>query len=1015
MSVPNSSNNNSNNNNNSATIINNNNSNSNTNTTPTLNFASLSTSTITSPSSNTPFGVPQSSSSNTGNFNYGGDIDENQNHSNTNSARKSLSSANVPLNLQHSRSRTYQSQHSSIFYNYQSSASPSNRRNKRSNSLTNSQGEILNQNSLVYQNLSVSGVNQNSYGNNVSSLQMHQQQQEDQQQQQQQEDQQHAQLYQSSYTNSHSHLHPHSYSHSHSQSQSHPHSHSYSHSYSHSHSLYHTNNHSHSSIANSNGSGYHSNQISSSININNNISGNVSNDNANQGAINSNGNSEEESSLEEITRWKNLKYLSLTENDIVNISQWSFDSMQNLSSLDLSYNKITKIPTKPLSKLINLKSLNLSYNKFTSMKGMPRTLRKLSVLNIKGNQIDCLDDLEYLISLKKIDLRQNKISKMSQLIPLFLMKDEDNTLSLTGLYIAGNAITGNRGYRIELFNLFNGVDYLNNLRIDGSRPGIFESRLLLDFRNARLKLKQFLDETIIIQMAESVSSMNLNKMLQNPKETTINDSDKSKGFNGSSLDNNTFVSNKILPNNQRIKSSSNPAPLIPESKTSIAAAGAHSRSVSVTSATTSTTTMTSTTTTTTTRTTSAPNQDISSLRPGNSSSKTYSTPILSYNTTTVVSSTIEPRRLTGISETETETESEIQKSNANPHTNSTTSLNSIGKERNNDDTSLMPPPKLYSLGSYNNNNNNSASNDNNTNSNTNKVSSTSNSPLIDRNISFPATSPFATGSGSYFTSKMTPVSTSDIASGLGINGGNSNSTPTIPQSPASTLVSASNYISASGVGANIGNREVGANIGNREVGSANLDDHELFNVHSSGSSGNNNNNPLNPNRVISRRPSGHSSILSSFIEQTSQLSSLQNHPKGGNSGEGISTPSSTSHADLLNNDRSNILKAAPNLPGEIIHSPSVSVYHSPVNLFSSPVSSMSNSTANNTSNPISRISIAAPALPIVTAATTTITSGYPAPKQQDKNEDLEISEPKSNEEPKMPTSIKAIQMTRYFT
>ncbi|GMF07713.1 unnamed protein product [[Candida] boidinii] len=75
---------------------------------------------------------------------------------------------------------------------------------------------------------------------------------------------------------------------------------------------------------------------------------------------------------------------------------------------------------------------------------------------------------------------------------------------------------------------------------------------------------------------------------------------------------------------------------------------------------------------------------------------------------------------------------------------------------------------------------------------------------------------------------------------------------------------------------------------------------------------------------------------------------------------------------------------------------------------------MSNSTANNTSNPISRISIAAPALPIVTAATTTITSGYPAPKMQEKNnKDPEISELKSNEEVKIPTSIKATQMSKY--
>ncbi|GMF66167.1 unnamed protein product [[Candida] boidinii] len=405
--------------------------------------------------------------------------------------------------------------------------------------------------------------------------------------------------------------------------------------------------------------------------------------------------------------------------------------------------------------------------------------------------------------------------------------------------------------------------------------------------------------------------MNLHKMLQKPKETTNNESDKSKGFNDTSSDNSTFASKNTLPINLIKSNSNSTSSSVPDSKTSIAV-GAHSRSLSITSTTTSTTTMTATTTTTTTRTTSAPNQDISSSTPGNSSTKTYSTPILSYNTTTVVSSTIEPNKLTGISETETE--NEFPKSASKANTNSTTTLSSTGKERNNDDTSLMPPPKLFSLGSYNNSNNNSTSNDANANTNTSKVLSNSNSPLIDRNISSPltATSPFTTNSGSYFTSRMTAVSTSDIVTGLGINGGNSNSTATLPQSPASTLVSASNYISASGVS---------ANIGNREVVSANSDDHEHFNVHSPASNCNNNNNnnsnPLNQNKIVSRRPSGHSSILSSFIEQTSQLSAIQNQSKGGNNNsgapsssnansngnEGISTPSSASHADFLSNDR----------------------------------------------------------------------------------------------------------------
>ncbi|KAG7701594.1 hypothetical protein KL951_000050 [Ogataea haglerorum] len=209
--------------------------------------------------------------------------------------------------------------------------------------------------------------------------------------------------------------------------------------------------------------------------------------------------------------WKLLKHLSLTENKITRISEDAFTNLENLSSLDLSYNNLTEIPHGALAKLHNLKSLNLSFNKLVNTKTFPKTLNKLTILNLRGNQLSNLDTLENATSLEKIDLRQNKLTKVAEMKPLFLLNND--VVKLNILYLVGNPLASNRGYRIELFNLFNGVDYSNDLRIDGSKPGIFESRLLLDAKSAQLKLNKFLDASIISKMAESVSTMNINKII----------------------------------------------------------------------------------------------------------------------------------------------------------------------------------------------------------------------------------------------------------------------------------------------------------------------------------------------------------------------------------------------------------------------------------------------------------------------------------------------------------------------
>ncbi|GMM28150.1 hypothetical protein DAMA08_008660 [Martiniozyma asiatica (nom. inval.)] len=217
--------------------------------------------------------------------------------------------------------------------------------------------------------------------------------------------------------------------------------------------------------------------------------------------------------------WKFLKRLSLAENKIERISDNSFNNLSSLILLDLSHNNLTVFPEKALSKLNKLKYLNLSYNRLIST-AFPTSLNKLTTLNLKGNRISDLSTVERLTQLSTIDLRYNRINKVSNLKPLLIINKSDSKVLVKSLLLTGNPISKSRGYRIELFNLFNGVDYGNHVKIDGSRPGIFESRLLLDEKTAKLKFINFMDESIISKMTASVSNMNLNGIVKRTVRTT---------------------------------------------------------------------------------------------------------------------------------------------------------------------------------------------------------------------------------------------------------------------------------------------------------------------------------------------------------------------------------------------------------------------------------------------------------------------------------------------------------------
>lgn len=244
---------------------------------------------------------------------------------------------------------------------------------------------------------------------------------------------------------------------------------------------------------------------SANINLNTNVSG------ANTGneRVVSDSQSPVDDNLPLAASWLLLKKLSMIDCKIERIGELTFDSMKNLKSLDMSHNLLLDIPIAALNKLTNLKRLDLSFNQITNVKGID--LFKLTDLILKNNSIIEIDDLSKLPNLSILDLRNNSITDVKNLKSVFTIH-KDKVL-IKNLLIMGNPIGNNRGNRINIFDYFNGVQFDNHVKIDSSRPGMIESRMLLDERGAQMKFKNFIDESIISKMAQSVSHMNLSNYI----------------------------------------------------------------------------------------------------------------------------------------------------------------------------------------------------------------------------------------------------------------------------------------------------------------------------------------------------------------------------------------------------------------------------------------------------------------------------------------------------------------------
>lgn len=176
--------------------------------------------------------------------------------------------------------------------------------------------------------------------------------------------------------------------------------------------------------------------------------------------------------------WHRLRILSLPDNGISCITNEAMIPLtDSLLSFDLSSNFLVAIPAA-MSFLTALTSLNLSYNLISSLHSLAHhPLPAITVLNLRGNNLVSLAGLDRIVSLERLDLRDNKLTDPTELARL------TGAPNLSEIWVMGNPFvkSHNSTYRLTIFNLFrNTPGFTDDILLDGSLPGLLEQRTLAE-------------------------------------------------------------------------------------------------------------------------------------------------------------------------------------------------------------------------------------------------------------------------------------------------------------------------------------------------------------------------------------------------------------------------------------------------------------------------------------------------------------------------------------------------------
>ncbi|KAJ8116539.1 hypothetical protein OPT61_g2061 [Boeremia exigua] len=177
------------------------------------------------------------------------------------------------------------------------------------------------------------------------------------------------------------------------------------------------------------------------------------------------------------TKWRFLRHLSLADNALTNISASSLAPLTNtLQSLDLSANLFSEIPDS-LATLTCLRALNLSNCMIEGVLSLARyPLPAITTLNLRSNRLSSLAGIERLLSLERVDFRDNNLTDPTELARLTAIPD------ITEIYVHRNPFCKSYpNYRVTIFNLFRRTPgYTEDVIIDSTGPSNAERKQLVD-------------------------------------------------------------------------------------------------------------------------------------------------------------------------------------------------------------------------------------------------------------------------------------------------------------------------------------------------------------------------------------------------------------------------------------------------------------------------------------------------------------------------------------------------------
>ncbi|KAJ5586776.1 uncharacterized protein N7459_002541 [Penicillium hispanicum] len=177
------------------------------------------------------------------------------------------------------------------------------------------------------------------------------------------------------------------------------------------------------------------------------------------------------------SKWRFLRHLGLPENSLTSVSAASLAPVAStLNSLDLSSNLLTEVPDS-LSTLMALRALNLSHCMIESLHSLSRNpLPAITALNLRGNRLRSLAGIERLLSLERLDLRDNNLMDPTEMARLTSLPE------IREIWVSGNPfVKTHSGYRVVIMNLFRRTPgYAEDIIIDGRGPGYTERKQLVD-------------------------------------------------------------------------------------------------------------------------------------------------------------------------------------------------------------------------------------------------------------------------------------------------------------------------------------------------------------------------------------------------------------------------------------------------------------------------------------------------------------------------------------------------------